>query len=260
MAEEKKKKETAEVKEKVKEEKKVEETNNTPNNSNSTINDVWNKFTNTIAGMYKKPLSTIKEETKNPNMRDTWIMLVAVAISFALVITTGFKSIMALSYSGISIDDFVDVPYLKIFIYGTIIYLVMSFIPIIASFIVSRVMKDDKFDFKKSMSLYATSMSVVIPVNLLMALLYLINFLPWVGTILVAVVSVFSFFNYILGYLSLNEIEDDKKAWALTSLVIVWVVVAFFGLALILGSASMSLGDDMTNPTHHTNYSDLINW
>lgn len=256
MAEEKKKKETAEVNL----ETKVEETSNATNSSNSTINDVWNKFTNTIAGMYKKPLSTIKEETKNPNMRDTWVMLVAIAISFALIMMTGFKSIMALSYSGISIDDFVEVPYLKLFVYGTIIYLVMSFVPIIVSFVVSRVMKDDKFDFKKSMCLYATSMSVVIPVNLLMALLYLINFLPWVGTILAAVVSVFSFFNYILGYLSLNKIEDDKKSWAITSLVIVWVVVAFFGLALIIGSASMSLGDDMTNPTHHTNYSDLIDW
>lgn len=256
MAEEKKKIETTEVNL----ETKVEETSNATNNSNSTINDVWNKFTNTIAGMYKKPLSTIKEETKNPNMRDTWVMLVAIAISFALIMMTGFKSIMALSYSGISIDDFVEVPYLKLFVYGTIIYLVMSFVPIIVSFVVSRVMKDDKFDFKKSMCLYATSMSVVIPVNLLMALLYLINFLPWVGTILAAVVSVFSFFNYILGYLSLNKFEDDKKSWAITSLVIVWVVVAFFGLALILGSASMSLGDDMTNPTHHTNYSDLIDW
>lgn len=256
MAEEKKKKETAEVNL----EAKVEETSNATNSSNSTINDVWNKFTNTIAGMYKKPLSTIKEETKNPNMRDTWVMLVAIAISFALIMMTGFKSIMALSYGGISIDDFVEVPYLKLFVYGTIIYLVMSFVPIIVSFVVSRVMKDDKFDFKKSMCLYATSMSVVIPVNLLMALLYLINFLHWVGTILAAVVSVFSFFNYILGYLSLNKFEDDKKSWAITSLVIVWVVVAFFGLALIIGSASMSLGDDMTNPTHHTNYSDLIDW
>lgn len=241
MAEEKKKEVNEEVK--------------SSNNSNSSFSDIWNKFINTIMGAYKKPLTTINEETKSPNMRDTWVMLLAIVVTYALIVTAGCNAIMT-QISGylslFSVTD--DIPYLKVFLYGVIIYLVVSFIPILVTFVISKILKVNSFDFKKSMSLYAVSMSVMIPVNLIMALLLFLNLLTSIGAILVAVVGIYSFFNYILGYVSLNDVADDKKGWVITGLIIAWIVVLIIGCSLVTKSITSSVTDQIKDTTTYTDW------
>ncbi|MDE5630345.1 MAG: hypothetical protein K2I70_01970 [Bacilli bacterium] len=241
--------------------KKVEKKEETKKTSTSgdVVKDIWDAFINTISGMYRKPMTTIKSEVKSSNTRNNLIMLFAVALSFGLSMMTGSKSVLSITLGGVAINDLVEVPYLKILCYATIFYAVISFVPILVSFIISRVMKDDNFDFKKAVALYASSMSIVIPANLLMAVLYGLNFLVWLGTIILAIVNVMAFFNYVLGYINVNNIKEDKQVGALTALIVSWVVVAFIVLCIMVGSIS----SDMTNGgLHHgtSRYNDLFEW
>lgn len=244
--------------EKAKQTEKKEEAGKTTT-SGDVVKEIWDAFINTLSGMYKKPMTTLKEEVKSPNTRNNLIMLFAIALSFGLMMMTGFKSVLSFTYSGISINDLVEVPYLKILCYATILYAVFAFIPMLVSFVISRVMKDDSFDFKKSICLYTSSMSIIIPVNLLMAVLYGLNFALWLGAIIAAVVNVMCFLNYILGYLNVNSINEDKQVGALTALIVSWVVVAFFLLCVIVG---VSMPDNTTGGFGHgtSSYNDLLEW
>lgn len=233
--------------------KEVKEEVSSSNNSGATFSEIWNKFANTIVGVCKKPMTTITEETKNPNMRDTWIMLCAIVITYALIITAGANLIineLTSTLSFISLGE--DIPYFKVFLYAIIIYFVVSFIPILVTFCISKILKNDSFDFKKSMSLYTTSMSVVIPINLIMALLLFLNLFTSIGAILVAVVNIFSFFNYVLGYINLNNVSDDKKSWIITAVIVAWVVVTVIGLSLVSKAITSSATDQIKDTTKYT--------
>ncbi|MDE6292502.1 MAG: hypothetical protein K2L98_02340 [Bacilli bacterium] len=227
--------------------------------SGDVVKEIWDAFINTLSGMYKKPMTTLKEEVKNPNTRNNLIMLFAIALSFGLMMMTGFKSVISFTYNGLSIDDLVEVPYVKILCYATILYAAFAFIPILVSFVISRVMKDDNFDFKKSICLYTTSMSIIIPVNLLMAILYGLNIVIWLGTIIAAVVNVMCFLNYILGYINIINVKEDKQVGTLAALIISWVVVAFVVLCIIVG---VSMPDTNTGGLHRgtSSYNDLLEW
>lgn len=244
--------------EEAKKTEKKEETKKT-GTSGDVVKEVWDSFINTLSGMYRKPITTIKSEVSSPNTRNNLIMLFVIALSFGLSMMTGSKTVLSITYGGISINDLVEVPYLKILCYTTIFYALISFVPILVSFVISRVMKDENFDFKKAIALYTSSMSIVIPVNLLMAILYGLNFLVWVGAIISAVVGVMAFFNYVLGYISVNNIKEDKQVGALTALVISWVVVAFIVLCIVIGSVG---ADATTGGLHHdtSRYNDLLEW
>ncbi|MCX4366173.1 MAG: hypothetical protein OSJ70_10450 [Bacilli bacterium] len=228
--------------------------------SGDVVKDIWDAFINTISGMYRRPITTIKSEVNNLNTRNNIIMLFLIALSFGLSMMTGFKSISSsIFYYGVSIDNFVDIPYLKILFYATFIYVLISFIPILVSFVIARVMKDEKFDFKKAICLYSSSMSILIPVNLLMAVLYGLNFLVWVGAIILSIVSVMSFFNYIMGYINLINVKEDKQVGTLTAFIVSWVVVAFIVFCLIVGATVSDLADGGLDK-EPTKYTDIFDW
>lgn len=227
--------------------------------SGDVVKEIWDAFINTLSGMYKKPMTTLKEEVKTPNTRNNLIMLFLISLSFGLMMMTGFKSVLSITYGGISIDDLVDVPYLKVLCYATILCAVFAFIPILVSFVISRVMKDDNFDFKKAIALYTSSMSIVIPVNLLMAILYGLNIVVWLGAIIAAVVNVMAFLNYILGYVIINNVKEDKQVGTLTALIVSWVVVAFVVLCIIVG-VSMPDTSNTGLRGNNSSYNDLLEW
>ncbi|MDE6141386.1 MAG: hypothetical protein K2G03_02175, partial [Bacilli bacterium] len=93
--------------------KKVEKKEETKKTSTSgdVVKDIWDAFINTISGMYRKPMTTIKSEVKSSNTRNNLIMLFAVALSFGLSIMTGSKSVLSITLGGVAINDLVEVPY-----------------------------------------------------------------------------------------------------------------------------------------------------
>ena len=210
-------------------------------NVNIDFNEILNVskgFFNKIVNMFKKPTSTLKDETNNSSLKYALIMLSVIAITFGLYIMGGFSSIFS-SLSGMTdtnINEFIDIPYFKIFIYMTLIYFLISFIPIGITYLFARLTGNKEFDLKKSISLFAYSNAPVIFSNLLMLVLSLINILSWVGTIIGCVVSVFCFFNYILGFLEYVKVNEDKKAYSLTVIIVAWIVATVLIISLFGGS------------------------
>ncbi len=221
--------------------------------------DMGQSFVKTIIDMFKKPATTLDETVKKNDSKASIIMLVAIAISFGLYITSAFTSIMALlnAYGG-DYATYFEVPYFRIFLYMTLIYFILAFIPITAAYIVSKLTNNHDFNYKKSISLYATSMAPTIITNLLIALLYFLNILSWVGEIIGLVISIACFFHYMLGYINVNKISENKKSYALTSLVIIWIVTFIIALIIFTGSLVSDLSDDFSNRNNSYNYNTIF--
>lgn len=239
--------------------------NCTMNNDAISVNPealatMGHNFITTIINMYKKPSTTLDEEVSKNDLKASMIMLVAIAISFGLYITGGFNSIMALlgNYTGETIR-YIEVPYFRIFLYMTLIYFILSFIPITAAYVVSKLTNNHDFNYQKSISLYATSMAPLVFTNILMALLYYIDILSWLGGVIGMVISIACFFHYMLGYLNTNKISENKKSYALTSLVIIWIVTFMIAIVIFTGSLVSDLSNDF-GIRNNNNYNDIFNW
>ena len=208
----------------------------------SKIKDLGLSFLNIIKNMFIKPASTIDEETSKSDMKMSIILLVIISLTMGLYMMGGFKSIMTSIgvLGGFNLNDAISLPYFKIFIYVALISFIVSFIPITVAFLTTKLFKGENLNYKQCISLYATSMAPTIASNLLMALLYAINILSGLGAIIGAIVSVACFFNFILGFIKITKIKENKKAYALTTLTVVELVVSLIVSLLLMGSL---LGD-----------------
>jgi len=238
------------------------ETNNEVVSINTdAIASLGKNLINTILNMYKKPSTTLDDEVKKIDTKSNLIMLVLIAISFGLYIMASFSRILV-AFNGasrVSINHYIDIPYFKIFLYVSIVYFALSFIPVVASYLVARLAaKNYNLTLKKSLSLYATSMAPTILTNLLMAVLYYLNLLTFVGAIIGSVISISCFFHYALGYLKVTNIPDDKKSYALTSLIIIWIVSFIIAILVFAGSVVTDITKEV-NFRNNFNYSDLFN-
>ena len=220
-------------------------------------------FFDTIVNMFKKPATTLKEKVNENNVKHALIMLAIIAVSYGLYIMGAFSSIISMinGYARADVNEFVDIPYFKIFIYISLIYFIVSFIPVVITYVIGRITGNRDFDFKKSISLYSYSNAPLVFTNILIAILYALNILSWLGAIIGCVVSIACFFHYILGYLSLTDISENKKGYALTGVIISWVVVSVIAIVLFAGSLISDVSKDLEiNKNGYNNIYDSFNW
>lgn len=234
--------------------------NDAINVNTEVLKDMGNNFISTIMGMFKKPATTLEDTVNKNDSKAAILTLIAIALSFGLFIMAAFGSIISIitSYSKEYITYF-EIPYFRIFIYMSLIYFLLAFIPITAAYIVSKLTNNHDFDYKKSISLYATSMAPTIVTNVLMGILYFLNILSWVGDIIGMVISIACFFHYMLGYIKVNKISEDKKSYALTSLVIIWIVTFIIAAIIFTGSLVSDLSSDFNNKNDSYHYNNIFN-
>ena len=193
-------------------------------------------------------------------------MLVVLAISFGLYVVGAFGSIMGFfnsSLSSINNNYNISIPYFKIFLSVTIMYFILAFIPILVSFGIAKMSGSTKLEFKKAISLYTTSQAPQVVSYLIMALLYGLNILTWIGLIIGTIISVVCFFNYIIGYLDVTEIKGSRKSYSLSAFTILWVVVYVVILVLFVGNLISSVYKDIKITGNGYNYNisdDWFNW
>jgi len=218
-------------------------------------------FLDIIINMYKKPATTLKEKVNENNVKHSLIMLAIIAVTYGLYIMGAFTSIISMinGYAQADVNEIINIPYFKIFIYMTLIYFIVSFIPIAITYAVGRITGNRDFDFKKSISLYSYSYAPVVFTNIIMAILYALNILTWIGAIIGSIVSVACFFNYIIGYLEVTTISENKKSYALAGIIISWVVVAVLAIALFAGNLITDISKDFKLKDNNNIY-DSFNW
>ncbi len=233
----------------------------------NTCKSVWS----TILNVFEKPDTTITEEINSKENSKTVILTVLLAITFAFylmaVVSNTIKNAVAginsatLGLGSISAAS-IDVSYFKIFIYGILIYGIMAFIPMLATLIVAKLTKNSEYNLKKAYKLYITSNAPLILGYLGMTLILLlnVNLLNILGFIAFGIVSVACFFNFILGFNKETTIRDDRRSYALTSVLIIWIVIEVIALLIIVGSAFGDIYDKVSTPSNNTNYNDLFKW
>lgn len=137
----------------------------------------------------------------------------------------------------------------------------MALIPMFAAFLIAKITKNNNYTFKKSFKLYTISNAPLIFAYAIMALILLINvsLLTILGFIAFAIISISCFFNFLIGFNKETKIHEDRRSYALTSILIVWVVIEVIAFLLIIGSAFSDIIDynwnTNRNPYHHN-----INW
>lgn len=226
---------------------------------------------NTILNVFKKPDTTIREEVAKKDSNNSIIIFITLAISFALyliavvsnVVKTTVNAVNNISYGlTSSATANIDVPYFKIFAYGLIIYALMAIIPIVAALIVGKITKNSNFSFKKAFKLYVTSNAPLVFAYLGMAILLLINIslLNILGMIALAIISISCFFNFMLGFNKETTVREDRRSYALTSIVLIWVVIEVIAVVLVAGSALSDAFNSYNNSYNNYTSSDIFNW
>ena len=242
-----------------------EELNNQTINGDAiatTCKNVWS----TIISVFKKPATTITEEANSKDTNKTIILTVLLAIAFAIylmaMISTTVNNTLEIatnslfSYSSAS----VNINYFQVFIYGILIYALMAIIPIISALIIAKIARNGDFTFKKSFKIYITSNAPLIIAYLAMALIYLIDvtLLNVLGLIAFCIISLSCFFNFILAFNKETRIKEDRRSYALTGLMTLWVIITVIAFIVIGGSIlGDAIGDAAKNSS---NYSDFFNF
>lgn len=230
-------------------------------NSDALLNTVKSTFT-TINNVYKKPDTTIKEEVAKKESTFSTIIIISLAVSFAFylmaMISAAADTASNLT-SGLTNVVTNDIPYFKVFIYGILMYAIMAVIPMFAAFLVGKITRNNNFTFKRAFKLYTTSCAPLIYAYLGMAVIMLINvsLLNTLGLIAMGIISAFCFFNFILGFNKETEIRDDRRSWAVTSIIAVWIAITIIAALLIFGSV---LSDTTKGITSNNNYNNSFKW
>ncbi len=227
----------------------------------NTCKDIWH----TILNVFKKPATTVSEEANSKSSNKSIILIIVLAISFALYLMAMFagmakgmesaaNSLWSLSQTSI------EVPYFQIFIYGILIYAIMAILPVVAAIIVAKITKNNNFTFKKAFNLYITSNAPMVFVYLGMAIIYLLNvsLLTVLGAIATLIISLFCFFNFILGFNAETKIKEDKKSYALTGLITFWIIMIVVAFLIVVSTIAGNLIDELPNNSNDIN--DIFNW
>lgn len=233
----------------------------------STCKDILKTITN----VFKKPDTTIKEEVSTQENKNTLILFILLAISFAFYLiavlsTTVNSAIETVNKASLGLTSTatanINVPYFKIFVYGIIIYAILVVIPALSAFIVAKLTKNSDFSFKKALKLYIISSCPLIFGYAGMAILLLLNIslLNILGMIALSIISVFCFFNFVLGFNKETTIREDRRSYGLTSMVLIWVVVEVIAVILVAGSVFSDIYNAYNHTTNKTNTSDIFNW
>lgn len=227
-------------------------------NSDALLNTAKNSF-NTITNVYKKPDTTITEEINKKDSTISIIILISLAISFAFylmsMVSNTVNTAADLSY-GLTTIVTNDVSYFKVFIYGILIYALMAIIPMFAAFLIAKITKNNNFTFKRAFKLYTTSNAPLVFGYLGLAIIMVLNIslLNILGLLAGAIISVFCFFNFLLGFNKETTIREDRRSWALTSIIAVWVVIEIIALIIVIGAAGLDTYDKINNSTYNNNY------
>lgn len=223
----------------------------------NTCKNVWN----TIINVFKKPATTVADEVESKDTNKSIILIILLAISFALylmALVSGIADGVEQATWGLSSTVY-EVNYFQVFIYGILIYALMAIIPIVSALIVAKITRNGDFSFKKAFKLYVTSNAPLILAYLGMAIIYLLDvtLLNVLGLIVFCIISIACFFNFILGFNDQTKIRSDRRSYALTSLMTLWVVIMVVAFIIIGGSVA---GDLIDKTTPSNNYNDIFNW
>lgn len=215
----------------------------------ATMKDIKDDLLN----VWKKPVDVVKENTDANNFPKTICVLVIVALSFGIFISSIFKYLYSLIadfvlVSGsVNISDFVDLPYVKIAFFGMILWILSTLGYVLAILAVQAIFKNKKLNFKEALTLTVSSHYPLVWANVICAVIALLNlsaiiiFLPWL------IVNIIVMYNFAHSYSVYTNVNDNKFGYVLTVLVCIAAIIGGICSAVVSPSMGRSIGEDIVD-------------
>ena len=221
----------------------------------------------------KEPVTLIEKNVKKNDMNKTYTIGVLYIISFAILFVglfkVAFEGIMGLaalmqgglgSALGSSLLKSIKIPYIRIFIYGLGISLVMLLAYAVVMLIVPAIFKNKKLDFKKSLTFTTSAYIPMIVVNLVCGIFGMLGlsfkFLFIVYLIANTIVS----YNFAYAYGKETNVEDNKFGYVIALLVILSGFISGLNIYLTSETFTKSIVTDISKNTDLNDLDDLDDW
>ena len=93
-----------------------------------------------------------------------------------------------------------------------------------------------------------------------MAIILLLNvpLLTVLGTIATLIISLFCFFNFILGFNAETRMKEDRRSYAITGLIAFWIVMVIVAFLIVGATIFGSVVDELPSTSNDIN--DIFNW
>lgn len=218
----------------------------------------------------KNPISVVKDNTDKENMPKTYILLVLVALTFGLFIASLCKTLFATLVSSMmgsvsslvktsDIMDAVKIPYVKIIAYATIIFAIMLFAYALIMLVVPAIFKNEKIDFKKSLTLTTTAYAPLAIVNLVCAILGFLGLNAGFVLILFLIANMIVTYNFVYSYADYTKVDSNKFGYAITLLVILSSLIVGICTYALSSSMAKSISQDIVD-VDTDDFKDLLDY
>ena len=213
----------------------------------------------------KNPIDVIKDNVDENDMPKTYVLAAIIALSFGLFFAGIFKNVFGLIL-GAALDgmgslvstsklmDSIKIPYVKVVIYGFIIYAISLVAYAVVMLIVPAIFKNKKLDFKKAMTLTAAAFIPMIFVNVACALIGFLNIDIRVLLIVYVLGALVVGYNFAYAYAKITGVEDNKFGYTLAVLVALAALISGV-CTYFLGNA---MGNSIANDIAETSVEDLL--
>lgn len=207
----------------------------------------------------KKPIDVIEENVDANDMPKTYIMGVLVALSYGILFCGLFKVAFALIFEFVGLAaggagslvsgalmSKIEIPYLKVIIYGLGVSLVSLVAYAVVMLLIPSIFKNKKLDFKKSLTFTASAFAPMIWANVICGILGLINLDFRFVFILYIIANTVVSYNFAYAYGKYTGAEDNKFGYIIALLVILSGFISGLNAYITAESFTKSIVGDMS--------------
>ena len=211
-----------------------------------------------LLGCIKNPVTVIKENTDANNMPKTYVLVAILALTFGLFFVSLFKGLfglifssMAGSYSSVvdmsEMMDVIKIPYLKLILFGALIFVVMAAAYALIMLLVPAIFKNKKLDYKQSLTMTAAAHTPLIWSNVICSLLGFLELDITVVLVIYLVVNLIVTYNFAYAYAGYTEVKENRFGYAIAVLVLLTSLIVGFVTYTLSNSMTDSITKDMVD-------------
>ena len=249
----------------------VKETKTTSSNGGFDFGKTMTSIKDDLFASIKNPFKVVKDNVEENDMPKTYVLAAIIALTFGIFMAGLFKNIiglfieLALGAAGglgsmmnsSKVADMIKVPYVKVIIYGLVIYAISLVAYAVVMLIVPAIIKNKKIDFKKALTLTAAAYIPMIWINVIGAVIGFLGISTTFLLIVYLVGCVIVGYNFAYAYAKITEVEDNKFGYAIAILVIIAGIISGICTYAVANSMSKSIAKDMISDSKVDDLDDL---
>lgn len=191
---------------------------------NETLVERGKGLLDIIIDIYKKPFSSAKEQTLKSDVKNGLSLIVLIALSLGLLITSLTYATFHVNVGVESFGSYYNISYFKIFIVWSFVGILFAVLPTLISYASGILFTKKKFEIANAINLYASTMSVVIFVNIVAAVFIFAGLFVKFFLLLAIAAVIFGCTNYFIVYTNLMEFNKDNESYILLGIIAIWVL------------------------------------